>query len=70
MKNSELNPFVIGKYISDEYFCDREKETELLKKQMRNGRNVTIISDRRIGKSGLISHLFAQQEIQGCMDCI
>ena len=64
MKNSELNPFVIGKYISDEYFCDREKETELLKKQMRNGRNVTIISDRRIGKSGLISHLFAQQEIQ------
>ena len=64
MKNNELNPFILGKYVSDEYFCDREKETELLKKQVFNGRNVTIISDRRIGKSGLISHLFAQKDIQ------
>ena len=63
MKNKQLNPFVIGKYVSKEYFCDREKETEMLLKQLKNGRNVTLISDRRIGKSGLISHLFAQSEI-------
>ena len=64
MKNSELNPFVIGKYVSEEYFCDREKETEMLLRQVQNGRNVTLISDRRIGKSGLISHLFAQPVMQ------
>lgn len=64
MKNKQLNPFVIGRYVSDEYFCDRKKETEMLLKQVKNGRNVTLISDRRIGKSGLISHLFAQPEIR------
>lgn len=64
MKDSQLNPFVIGKYVSGEYFCDREKETEMLLKQVKNGRNVTLISDRRIGKSGLISHLFAQSDIR------
>ena len=25
-----LNPFVVGRYVSDKYFCDREKETEFL----------------------------------------
>ena len=64
MYNNISNPFVIGKYISKEYFCDREKETAFLSKQLINGRNVTLISDRRIGKSGLISHVFAQPDIQ------
>ena len=64
MNNNVINPFVIGKYISSEYFCDREKETSFLQKQITNGRNVTLIADRRIGKSGLISHVFAQPEIQ------
>ncbi len=63
MNNNIANPFVIGRYISKEYFCDREKETSFLSKQLLNGRNVTLISDRRIGKSGLISHVFAQPEI-------
>lgn len=64
LQNNQLNPFVIGKYVSDEYFCDREKDTELVKKQITNGRNMTLIADRRIGKSGLISHVFAQPDIQ------
>lgn len=64
MYNNSINPFVIGKYLSKEYFCDREKETEFLLKQVLNGRNVTLIADRRIGKSGLISHVFAQPEIE------
>lgn len=50
------NPFVVGRYVSDEYFCDREKETEFLLKQVDNGRNVAIISPRRMGKTGLIQH--------------
>ena len=57
------NPFVIGKYISDDYFCDREKETEFLYKQIVNGRNVAMLSPRRMGKTGLIYHLFGQKEI-------
>ena len=63
-QNNQPNPFVIGKYVSDEFFCDREKDTELVKKQITNGRNMTLIADRRIGKSGLISHVFAQPDIQ------
>lgn len=62
--NTLANPFVIGRYVSGEYFCDREQETGFLTKQVRNGRNVTLIADRRIGKSGLISHMFDQAEIR------
>ena len=58
------NPFVVGRYISDRYFCDRVEETAFLQKQIDNGRNVAIISSRRIGKSGLIEHLFAQPSVQ------
>lgn len=58
------NPFIVGKYLSDKYFCDREKDTEFLKKQIVNGRNVALISPRRIGKSGLIQHFFNQHDIK------
>lgn len=58
------NPFVVGKYLSDRYFCDRSNETEFLRKQMLNGRNVALISPRRIGKSGLIHHFFNQSDIR------
>lgn len=58
------NPFVVGKYLSDEYFCDRVEETEYLRKQIQNGRNVALISPRRIGKSGLIQHFFSQKDIK------
>ena len=58
------NPFVVGKYLSEKYFCDRSAETEFLRKQILNGRNVALISPRRIGKSGLIHHFFNQKDIQ------
>lgn len=58
------NPFVVGKYISDKYFCDREKETDFLIKQIENGRNVALISPRRLGKTGLILHCFNQDRIK------
>lgn len=58
------NPFVVGKYLSDRYFCDRSEETEFLRKQMNNGRNVALISPRRLGKSGLIHHFFNQPDIK------
>ena len=58
------NPFVVGKYLSDKYFCDREEETEFLRKQIQNGRDVALISPRRLGKSGLIQHFFNQPDIK------
>ena len=58
------NPFVVGKYLSDAYFCDRAEETIFLRKQVENGRDVALISPRRIGKSGLIQHFFSQPDIR------
>lgn len=58
------NPFVVGKYLSDRYFCDRSEETAFLEKQIFNGRNVALISPRRIGKSGLIMHYLNQPAVR------
>lgn len=54
-----LNPFIIGKYAGPEYFCDRASEADLLCHNLVNGRNVALMSDRRLGKTGLIEHTFA-----------
>jgi AAA+ ATPase superfamily predicted ATPase len=58
------NPFVVGKYVSERYFCDREEETDFLVKQIKNGRNVALIAPRRMGKSDLIHHFFNQADIR------
>ena len=52
------NPFVYQGYESPSYFCDRTEETENILSALRNGRNITLISPRKIGKTGLISHTF------------
>lgn len=54
------NPFVYQGYEGPEYFCDREKETENMISALNNGRNITLISPRKIGKTGLINHAFYQ----------
>ena len=59
-----INPFFIGRYAGEQYFCDREKDTENLIRHIVNGRNVALISPRRLGKSGLIHHTFAQPQIK------
>ncbi len=58
------NPFVSQGYVSPEYFCDRERETELMLSHFENGRNITLVSPRRIGKTGLIKNLFYHIEGQ------
>lgn len=52
------NPFLISGYHSPDYFCDRKNETKRLLNHIQNGQNVTLTSVRRIGKTGLIKHLF------------
>lgn len=64
MKHKQSNPFVVGRYIDSYYFCDREEETSFLKKTIENGRDIAIISPRRLGKTGLIEHFFATETIK------
>ena len=69
MKNSKKrmkpnNPFLIVGYHSPAYFCDRENETETILQALYNGRNVTLIAPRRMGKTGLIHHAFNQLKEQ------
>lgn len=48
------NPFILSPRIKRPYFCDREKEQQILTEAIVNGRNMVLISPRRMGKSSLI----------------
>lgn len=52
------NPFVVYGYAGPEYFCDRKDETQALIDSLVNGANVTLMSQRRMGKTGLILNAF------------
>lgn len=54
------NPFVFQGYEGPEYFCDRADETKNMVSALKNGCNITLISPRKIGKTGLINHIFYQ----------
>ena len=64
-----INPFLLTGYVSPDYFCDREQETQKLISALQNGRNVTLISPRRMGKTGLIRHIFHQMEAEKQAKC-
>lgn len=57
------NPFVTNGYAGEHYFCDRVEETQALIDLLTNGNNVALISPRRLGKTDLIRHSFAQPAI-------
>ena len=58
MDTQIYNPFLVSGYESPEYFCDRKNETEDILETLRNGRNITLTSPRRLGKTGLIKHIY------------
>lgn len=58
------NPFITYGYEAPEYFCDRKSETAELTTLLTNGNHTALISPRRMGKTGLIHHCFARQNIQ------
>lgn len=58
------NPFITNGYSAPEYFCDRQRETEMLTRLLTNENNVALISPRRLGKTDLLHHCFTQSEIQ------
>jgi len=57
MKKEITNPFVTGGYVSPDYFCNRTKETKRILDAISSRRNLTLISLRRMGKTGLLRHV-------------
>lgn len=62
MKNEITNPFITGGYLNPEYFCNRAEETSRILGAISSKRNITLISLRRIGKTGLLKHVKNQLE--------
>lgn len=60
---SMKNPFLTYGYAGPAYFCDRVEETKRLTTLLVNGNHIALMSPRRMGKTGLIHHCFAQKEI-------
>jgi hypothetical protein len=62
MKIEITNPFITGGYLNPEYFCNRAEETKRITGAVSSKRNMTLISLRRIGKTGLLKHVKHQLE--------
>jgi uncharacterized protein len=62
MKTEINNPFITGGYLSPGYFCDRTEETKRIIGAISSRRNLTLISLRRMGKTGLLKHVKYQLE--------
>ena len=56
--SAPFNPFILSPHTPVRYFCDRKTETDEIIKYLGNGSNITLISPRRLGKTGLIYHIF------------
>jgi AAA+ ATPase superfamily predicted ATPase len=56
------NPFLFGKIVTGEHFCNREKEKHLLEENLKGGQSIVVISPRRMGKSSLLSVVTARLE--------
>lgn len=60
-----LNPFVLQPYVSKDLFCDRKVELNGMLSHISNGANITLISMRRLGKTGLIFRCFEELKALG-----
>ncbi len=59
-KQQGENPFLIKGYQDASHFCDREEEMQRLLANANDGADTTVISPRRMGKTGLIHRFFDQ----------
>ncbi|MBI3511449.1 MAG: ATP-binding protein [Bacteroidetes bacterium] len=66
----EFNPFPLTVYKGPAHFCDREEETAELQRNIRNDINTTLFAIRRIGKTGLIHHVFDRYRDSRRTSCI
>jgi len=68
--NKDYNPFISLGYLDPEHFCDRETESKQLNQYLINGTNVTLFAIRRLGKTGLIHHVFYPYRKNKEINCI
>ncbi|MGM0568728.1 MAG: AAA family ATPase [Elusimicrobiota bacterium] len=54
------NPFVYGKEVAKENFCNRTDEINELTRDIENSQNVLIFSQRRFGKTSLIKRIYEE----------
>jgi len=66
----DLNPFISTGYREPTYFCDRKEESKQLTQLMLNGVNVTLFAIRRLGKTGLIHHVFYPYQKSSKITCV
>ena len=59
------NPFITTGYAGSDYFCDREQEAQTMVDALENGRNITLLAPRRMGKTGLILNSFERLQARG-----
>ena len=64
------NPFHIKGYHGPGLFCDRIAERTLLIENINNNINTTLFSVRRMGKTGLIHHVFYYLNKEKTRECI
>ena len=64
------NPFPVSGYHGEELFCNRNDEVKRLLSHILNGMHTTMLSVRRMGKTGLIYHLFNLLSKKRNMHCI
>jgi hypothetical protein len=57
-KGKDVNPFLVNSYITKEYFCNRVNELNILLRNVPGNVNTSLISPRRLGKTGLIFRIF------------
>lgn len=58
------NPFIVSGRIDRRYFCDRRKESAQLIRYLLNGNNIVLISQRRMGKTGLMQYCFEDEAVK------
>jgi len=60
-----MNPFITRGYRGSKFFCDREKEVDQIIRAIHNERDVTLVSLRKMGKTGLIYRVFELLQQEG-----
>ena len=55
---NQRNPFPVAGYHGSALFCNRQDEVRRLSANVQNGVHTTLLSIRRMGKTGLLYHLF------------
>jgi len=57
------NPFIFGKVVKGEHFCDREEEMEQIRKMVSSKQHIVVISPRRYGKTSLVINALERNRI-------